>query len=108
MAFYISTVFDSISTGLVNSIIENKINNYIDKSASGETYGVELSKSTILIRGSNKKRGFIILLYFLFMREELSNNNITRGTIQYIYFRNLLIHIAYSPIRTTKPGLSVF
>ena len=84
MAFYISTVFDSISTGLVNSIIENKINNYIDKSASGETYGVELSKSTILIRGVIK-RGFIILLYFLFMREELSNNNITRDYSIYIF-----------------------
>ena len=82
MAFYISTVFDSISTGLVNSIIENKINNYIDKSASGETYGVELSKSTILIRGVIK-RGFIILLYFLFMREELSNNNISEPAYTY-------------------------
>lgn len=96
VAVYLSRVFDSISTGIVNSIIENKINNYINKSASGETYGIELSKSTILIRGV-VKRGFIILLYFLFMRKELATNGTARGLFN-IYFFGTCLYILLTPL----------
>lgn len=96
VAIYISRAFDSISTGIFNSIIENKINNYIDKSASGETYGIELSKSNILIRGVIK-RGFIILLYFLFMKDELTKSSITRGLFN-TYFFGTCLYILLTPL----------
>lgn len=96
VAIHVSKVFDSLSTGLVNSIIENKINNYINKSADGEMYGIELSKSAILIRGV-AKRGFILLLYFLFMRRELVANRVTRGIFN-IYFFGTCLYILLTPL----------
>lgn len=96
VAMYVSRIFDSMSTGLVNSIIENKINNYINKSADGETYGIELSKSAILIRGV-VKRGFILLLYFLFMRRELAEDRVMRGIFN-IYFFGTCLYILLTPL----------
>ena len=106
IAVYISRVFDSLNLGLANSIIENKINNYIDKSASGETYGIELSKSNILIRGVIK-RGFIILLYFLLMKGELAKNYITRGLFN-IYFFGTCLYILLIPLSEQLSRVCLF